>query len=602
MLPLHPAIVLLLLPIFTSATERWTPVVVKDVVLLDAQRSPNITHVSRDGGHSVLLDGQIVWLYDDTECISADGTQLSFLSNTASYASQLQTSLSIVTDFGVTVVGKNRAGGNESAILNEATVGSGGWIPFATLEAEFNEKNKGSKRIAIWPGTAPTPVNRTHAYLHAPVVYVDSKPQDAAPMYVSRGITLLWMTAGTDGPSTFRTRGLLFPDGHVPFGSFASVVGSASRDRASPRSPDARDVYVFGVADGGLQLARVALDKINNLSAYTYFNPATGAFTAKSPDMHTSEPQAIYLPGTFSSGDVFFSPYFRTFLFIYFNKLADSTFYLRFLDLQQPLHPNGDSDGDRDGIGPNDVDAVARYAWSDAQILYRTTPGAGGFNYAGATHPEYFNRQYYPTTAHFDDPFGNGPGNDWYGGGQVSESDWEFDGDANNDGRHLLLSWTAQVRAASGGDAAVLYEIQLAHIAFDDIPARAVVAPDVSSATAAVFSLPANSTATATTTTATITATATTNTTTTTAPPVSHPSRSAPAPAPAPLASTPHSGGARAGGRAVVIGVGADCRPGWARGRRCASAWVWRRTWVWVWSWTWSLWLVALVAALGAGL
>ena len=139
----------LLLFIITVSSESWTPIVVKNVTLLGSQSSKNVNSVSRDGGHSVLLNRRIIWLYDDTECISQDGQQLSFLSNTAAYASSLESGVLNVTDFGVIVVGKNAEGYNETAILSDQAVGDGGWIPFDKEESDFNQENKGTRRIAI---------------------------------------------------------------------------------------------------------------------------------------------------------------------------------------------------------------------------------------------------------------------------------------------------------------------------------------------------------------------------------------------------------------------------------------------------------------------
>ncbi len=134
---------------FSIDSTSWTPIVVKSITPLGQQTSPALTNVSRDGGHSVVLNGQIVWLYADTECFSADGKQLSFVSNTAAYAAELKADLSTITDFGVVTVGKNDYGDTERAILHEEVVGGGGWIPFTEDELEFNDRNKGEQRIAI---------------------------------------------------------------------------------------------------------------------------------------------------------------------------------------------------------------------------------------------------------------------------------------------------------------------------------------------------------------------------------------------------------------------------------------------------------------------
>jgi len=128
--------------------EPWTQIGVKDITLIGPQLTPDVTNVSRDGGYSVLINDNIVWLYDDTECMGYAGDQLSFVSNTAalSYPNQ---NISTVDDFGVVEVGQDRYGRKETAILANDTVGTGGWIPFMTDELQFNDAHKGNERVAI---------------------------------------------------------------------------------------------------------------------------------------------------------------------------------------------------------------------------------------------------------------------------------------------------------------------------------------------------------------------------------------------------------------------------------------------------------------------
>lgn len=71
----------LFLPIALSTSL----VSVKNVTFLGPQLSPDVEDVSRDGGYSVLVNGNIVWLYDDTECFDADHNQVSFVSNTDAF-------------------------------------------------------------------------------------------------------------------------------------------------------------------------------------------------------------------------------------------------------------------------------------------------------------------------------------------------------------------------------------------------------------------------------------------------------------------------------------------------------------------------------------
>ena len=135
--------------LFGTISYAWTPIVVKNVTTLGPQHSPYVTNVSRDGGYSALINGNIVYLYDDTECMDSEGNQLSFVSNTAAYASQPNTNVTTVMDFGVVNLGTDENGVPKNAILADTSVETGGWIPFETDELNFNEQKKGSERVAI---------------------------------------------------------------------------------------------------------------------------------------------------------------------------------------------------------------------------------------------------------------------------------------------------------------------------------------------------------------------------------------------------------------------------------------------------------------------
>ena len=132
-----------------SERSTYTPIKIKNIKPLGPQLSPGVTNVSRDGGYSSLVNGRIIWIYDDTECFDKHGQQLSFISNTASYSDQPDKNISTVADFGVIEVGKDEDGKPQKAILADETVGTGGWIPFQADELDFNNRNKGNERVAI---------------------------------------------------------------------------------------------------------------------------------------------------------------------------------------------------------------------------------------------------------------------------------------------------------------------------------------------------------------------------------------------------------------------------------------------------------------------
>lgn len=445
--------------ILSNLTQARTPIVVKNVTTLGPQLTPDVTNVSRDGGYSALINGNIVWLYDDTECMDTQGSQLSFVSNTAAYANWPDSNVATVADFGVVNLGTNPDGSPKTAILAHTTVGTGGWIPFQPDELQYNEQMNGKERVAIWPGTSPTSISTTQAFLYAPLVYVDSKPQDPSKEYQARGMTLITITAPNSGPVAARQGDLIIPGTEVSYGGFSSILGYKSTDTATDKDSGNRDVYLLGMTASGLQLARAGMNDLSDFSKYMFWNPQGQNFSTRPPSPKLQDAAHIYLPGTFSSGCVFYSPYFKTFIMVYFNKMVDSTFYVRYLQLSGPVGQDttwiaGGKNGK--GIQAEDAEALVRYTWSAEQKLYASPLGPGGFNYAGMAHPEYFNTQYFPQSLYPENNPQKQQVNGWYGPAS-----------AGPDGKSLLLSWTSQ---EVGGTDNGVYRIQLAMLEFDDIP------------------------------------------------------------------------------------------------------------------------------------
>ena len=81
-------------------------VTVKNVTLLGPQVNPGLPGLSRDGGASVLLDGKVIWLFDDTQVLSGTGQLELFLSNTASYSYDPNKNITVLQDFGTPVAQK----------------------------------------------------------------------------------------------------------------------------------------------------------------------------------------------------------------------------------------------------------------------------------------------------------------------------------------------------------------------------------------------------------------------------------------------------------------------------------------------------------------
>ena len=275
-------------------------------------------------------------------------------------------------------------------------------------------------------------------------------------------MTLITITAPQTGPVASRQGDLIIPGTEVAYGGFSTLIGYKS-DRQDSDIGD-RDIYALGIDDNGLQLARVAINDIRDWSKYTFYEPDTQKFSNTPPQCHMKDPKKIYLPGSFSSGSIFYSPYFHTFVMIYFNRMVDSTFYLRYLDLDQPLKADptwlaGGRNGE--GIVPEDGEALVKYAWSAEQKIWASPTKQGGFNYAGIAHPEFFNRQYFaPTLYPVLTPKAKRV-NDWYGTSLINEAV------AGGDGKNILLSWTAQLQSGFNNG---IYQVQLALLEFGDIP------------------------------------------------------------------------------------------------------------------------------------
>ena len=191
-------------------------------------------------------------------------------------------------------------------------------------------------------------------------------------------MTLVSISAPSSGPVATRQGDLVIPGTEVAFGGFSTLIGRKSTTASTDRDDGDLDVYLLGMTNAGLQLARVGINDISNFGRYTFWDPQEGNFISDPPSTGLTNPTQIYLPGTYSSGSVFFSPYFKTFITVYFNKLVDSTFYIRYLNLNDPLTNDSiwTTKGiNGSGIEPEDVEALVRYSWSVEQKLYVSPPG-----------------------------------------------------------------------------------------------------------------------------------------------------------------------------------------------------------------------------------
>jgi hypothetical protein len=103
--------------------------------------------------------------------------------------------------------------------------------------------------------------------------------------------------------------------------------------------------------------------------------------------MPTTQGVSTFLTGAFMDGDMFYSPYHLTFIFVYLTPYADSTFYYRYLEADTEILPTDSSNGQAGDY----VENIVKYQWSDQQILYKASPGpTGKYAYAGGVQAGYF--------------------------------------------------------------------------------------------------------------------------------------------------------------------------------------------------------------------
>ena len=93
----------------------------------------------------------------------------------------------------------------------------------------------------------------------------------ASREYRGYGATLITIRAGHAAGPAWPTNDVLFSSEDVPYGIFAALVGQGSN------SFDL-DIYLFGIVDSGLHLARVHSNVMKYLKAYEYLGPASCSF------------------------------------------------------------------------------------------------------------------------------------------------------------------------------------------------------------------------------------------------------------------------------------------------------------------------------------
>ncbi|KAK9319462.1 hypothetical protein V1517DRAFT_46910 [Lipomyces orientalis] len=298
----------------------------------------SVYNIYRDGGGSCSLSNRTFWVFCDTTAYSkTTGQILGAASN----------SMTVALSFT-----------NPKGLQDVTMIPSTGWkpaIPFTDYEATFSG-NIGT-RYALWTYTNCAQLSETRA-MH---FFLVNKFSNA---YSSRqyGNTMAIYTLDpvTNQITIERPEQFWYTNQTYGYGSFASVVVN-------------KVVYLYGLdrtysGSYDVHLAKVPVGYETNRNYYRYYDAATGNFSYTMPVPTARRRANAVIQGTmpFSTGSVFWSDYHNSFLLVFFNNWVDSTF--RVLSAPSP-------------VGPWNV---------SNSVLYRSTPGPGGFNYGAVATPIYY--------------------------------------------------------------------------------------------------------------------------------------------------------------------------------------------------------------------
>ncbi|KAL9010228.1 MAG: hypothetical protein Q9173_004816 [Seirophora scorigena] len=335
----------------------------------------NTPRLSRDGGRGGYLNGQHLFMFCDTGTYStassaSNGDFLDFVSS------------SVAVD-----VGMNALSGRPIHLqdgIGEWSDNVGrqrGFAPLTQGEQAYNIEMQGQgQRYAVWIESSLVPLDGETGIIYAPIVYDNVNMVTREPVFTYTGNTLLRVTAGgRGGPVARRPIRKLFEQGEPEWG----VAGAyRSWGPSGIGGTDGR-VYLFGGVSGGMLMARVAADSIEDRDAYEYWTGSSWTTI-----MPSTTSKAFFIEGPIMDIDIFFSPKHMTFIVVYLTIYADSTFYYRYLKAPSAIIPGYAPGGDKNS---DYAENLLKYDWSEEQVLYKAQTGLGGsFIYSGGVHTRYF--------------------------------------------------------------------------------------------------------------------------------------------------------------------------------------------------------------------
>lgn len=225
----------------------------------------NTPHLSRDGGRGGYLNGQHIFMFCDTgsystTTLASNGDFLDFVSS------------SVAVDVGMNALSGNPIHLQDGVGEWSDNVGrQRGFAPLTQGEQAYNIAMQGQgQRYALWIESSLIPLDAATGIVYAPIVYDNVNTVTRAAVFTYTGSTLLRITAGgRGGPVAQRPIRKLFDQDEPEWG----VAGGLRSWGPSGIGGSDGKVYLFGGVPGGMLMARVAADSIENRDAVSEVPP-----------------------------------------------------------------------------------------------------------------------------------------------------------------------------------------------------------------------------------------------------------------------------------------------------------------------------------------